>query len=142
LVENYEPLLFADRRQGMGSNRTELTALKNLLSQADRIFETFPALPENRTGACRELLETALALTDDLLKHSTTPAALMGSKGGSTTARHGSEHYRQMAARRKTHGGAQGDIGGGDVGSQSEEQSDIGSEDQPAPCIFSAGFFR
>jgi hypothetical protein len=34
----------------MGSNRTELTALKNLLSQADRILETSPALPENRTG--------------------------------------------------------------------------------------------
>jgi hypothetical protein len=83
------------------SSRTELAALKNLLSQADRILETSPPLPENRTGACRELLKTALALTDDLIKHSTTPAALMGSKGGSTTAkRHGSEHYRQMAARR------------------------------------------
>jgi hypothetical protein len=90
----------------MGSNRTELTALKNILSQADRILETSPALPENRTAACRELLGTALALTDDLLKHSTTPAALMGSKGGSTTSkRHGSEHYRAMAAKRKTHGG-------------------------------------
>ena len=88
------------------SSRTELAALKNLLSQADRILETSPALPENRTGACRELLKTALALTDDLIEHSTTSAALMGSKGGSTTAkRHGSEHYRQMAARRKTHGG-------------------------------------
>jgi hypothetical protein len=93
-------------REGMGSNRTELTALKNLLSQADRILETSPALPENRTGACRELLGTALALTDDLIKNAPTPAALMGSKGGSVTAkRHGSEHYRQMAARRKTHGG-------------------------------------
>ena len=90
----------------MGSNHQELTALKNLLSQADRILETAPALPENRTAACRELLGTALALTDDLIKHSSTPAALMGSKGGSATAkRHGPEHYRQMAARRKTHGG-------------------------------------
>ena len=89
----------------MGSNRTELTALKNLLSQADRILETSPALPENRTGACRELLGTALALTDDLLKHSTTPAALMGSKGGSVTAKRGSAYFRKLAARRKTHGG-------------------------------------
>jgi hypothetical protein len=71
----------------MGSNRTELTALKNLLSQADRILETPPTLPENRTGAWRKLLKT---FTDDLIKHSTTPAALMGSKGGSVTAkRHG-----------------------------------------------------
>jgi IS1 family transposase len=34
-------------REGM-SSRTELTALKNLLSQADRILETSPALPENK----------------------------------------------------------------------------------------------
>jgi hypothetical protein len=79
------------------SSRTELAALKNLLSQADRILETSPALPENRTGACRELLKTALALTDDLIEHSTTPAALMGSKGGSTTAkRHGSVSAAQI----------------------------------------------
>jgi hypothetical protein len=92
--------------KGMASNRAELTALKNLLAQADRILETSPTLPENRTGACRELLQSALALTDDLLKHSPTAAATLGHKGGSTTAqRHGSEHYRQMAARRKTHGG-------------------------------------
>jgi len=92
----------------MGSNHQELTALKNLLSQADRILETSPALPENRTGACRELLGTALALTDDLIKQSatTTSAALMGRKGGSATARrHGPEHYKMMASKRKTHGG-------------------------------------
>ena len=64
----------------MGSNRTELTALKNLLSQADRILETSPALPENRTGACRELLGTALALTDDLLKHSNLLARTLALK--------------------------------------------------------------
>lgn len=90
----------------MGSNHQELTALKNLLSQADRILETSPALPENRTAACRELLGAALALIDDILKNSATPAAALGHKGGSATAkRHGSEHYRQMAAQRKTHGG-------------------------------------
>jgi hypothetical protein len=88
------------------SNRTELAALKNLLLQADRILETSPALPETRTPACRELLQSALALTDDLIKHAPTPAAALGHKGGSTTARrHGPEHYRQMAAKRKTHGG-------------------------------------
>ena len=86
----------------MGSNRTELTALKNLLSQADRILETSPSLPENRTGACRELLGTALALTDDLLKHSTTPAALWAQGRLYNREGHGSEHYRQMAAKRKS----------------------------------------
>jgi hypothetical protein len=54
------------------SSRTELATLKNLLSQIDRILETAPALPENRTEACRELLKAALALTDDLIEHSTT----------------------------------------------------------------------
>jgi hypothetical protein len=89
------------------SNRKELTALKNLLSEADLILSTTPPLPENRTACCRELLGTALALTDDLLKQSTaTPAAIMGHKGGSTTSkRHGPEHFRNMAASRKTHGG-------------------------------------
>jgi len=87
-------------------SQQELTALKNLLSQADHILETTPALPENRTAACRELLASALALTDDLIKNAPTPAASLGHKGGSATARrHGPEHYRQMAARRKTHSG-------------------------------------
>jgi hypothetical protein len=86
--------------------KQELTALKNLLDQADRILATAPPLPENRTAACREVLASALAITGDLLKQSVTPAAIMGHKGGSTTARrHGPEHYRKMAARRKTHGG-------------------------------------
>jgi hypothetical protein len=89
------------------SNRQELTALKNMLTEADRILETTPPLPENRTGACREVLASALALTDDLLSQAKIPAAsVLGRKGGSMTAkRHGPEHYRQMAARRKTHGG-------------------------------------
>ena len=86
--------------------KQELTALKNLLDQADRILATTPPLPENRTAACREVLASALAITGDLLKQSSMPAAALGRKGGSTTARrHGPEHYRKMAARRKTHGG-------------------------------------
>lgn len=90
----------------MASNRTELRSLKNLLTQADLILSTTPALPQNRTASCRELLQAALALTNDLLKQSVTTAAIMGRKGGRTTARkHGPEHYRQMAARRKTRGG-------------------------------------
>lgn len=90
----------------MASNRTELRSLKNMLTQADLILSTSPPLPQNRTAACRELLESALALTDDLLKQSVTTAVIMGRKGGKVTARrHGPEHYRQMAAQRKTHAG-------------------------------------
>src|SRR5579864_9158924 len=92
--------------EGMASNRSELSALKNLLSQADRILETSPALPQNRTAACRELLTSALAIADDLLKHSKLPAAAsLGRKGSCVIAKRGSEYFRKLAAKRKTHGG-------------------------------------
>jgi hypothetical protein len=89
------------------SSRTGLKALKNLISETDLVLSTTTPLPENRTLRCRELLSAALALTDDLLKQEPIkPAVALGHKGGSTTARrHGAEHYRQMAAARKTHGG-------------------------------------
>jgi hypothetical protein len=89
------------------SNRSELQALKNLISETDLILSTTASLPENRTPRCRELLGTALALTDDLLKQERiAPAVALGHKGGSATSRrHGAEHYRMMAAARKTRGG-------------------------------------
>ena len=90
----------------MASNRTEFTALKNLLTETDLILATTPELPENRTARCRELLKTALALTDDLLKQVKLPAAsVLGRKGGAVTAKRGSAYFRKLAARRKTHGG-------------------------------------
>jgi hypothetical protein len=78
-----------------------------MLSETDLILSTTTPLPENRTPRCRELLGDALALADDLLKQGqVAPAVAMGHKGGSTTARrHGAEHYRMMAASRKTRGG-------------------------------------
>ncbi len=89
----------------MASNRPELTALKKLLSETDLILST-TELPENRTARCRELLRTALALTDDLIKQAKLPAAaIMGRRGGSVTAKRGSAYFRKLAARRKTHGG-------------------------------------
>lgn len=91
----------------MPSDRASLLALKNLISDTDLILETNPDLPQNRTACCRENLRAALALADDLLKQQRmTPAAVLGHKGGSTTARRlGADHYRKMAAARKTHGG-------------------------------------
>jgi len=92
----------------MPSIQTELRTLKNLISQADRILATAPELPENRTAACREVLSAALALSDDLLRESrpANAAVALGRKGGATTSlRHGVEHYRQMAAKRKSFGG-------------------------------------
>ena len=89
------------------SNRQSLEALKNMLAETDLLLSTTTPLPENRTARCRELLGDALALADDLLKQSTvSPGVALGHKGGTSTARrHGSEHYRQMAAARKTLGG-------------------------------------
>ena len=89
------------------SNRQSLEALKNMLAETDLLLSTTTPLPENRTARCRELLGDTLALADDLLKQSTvSPGVALGHKGGTSTARrHGSEHYRQMAAARKTFGG-------------------------------------
>ncbi|MGA2713193.1 MAG: hypothetical protein ABSG41_08795 [Bryobacteraceae bacterium] len=87
--------------------RTELNALRNLISEADLILETTPPLPQNRTGAARENLRAALSLVDDLIAQAKlAPAAVLGSRGGSTTSRRfGPEHYRKMAAARKTRSG-------------------------------------
>jgi hypothetical protein len=86
--------------------RTELAALKNLISEADQVLETLPPLPENRTARCRELLASALALTADLLKQAKTPSAVvLGRKGGQASAQKGSDYFRRLAAKRKTHGG-------------------------------------
>lgn len=89
------------------SHGDSIEALKNLLSEVDLILSTTAPLPENRTPRCRELLSAAMALADDLPKQGQeAPAALLGHKGGSTTSRrHGAEHYRMMAAARKTHAG-------------------------------------
>ena len=89
----------------MAPNRVQLDTLKNLITEADLILST-TELPENRTARCRELLSSALALTDDLRSHAKpSPAALLGRKGGSVTAQKGSDHFRQLAAMRKSHGG-------------------------------------
>jgi hypothetical protein len=89
------------------SNHATIEALKNVLAEIDLLLSTTAPLAENRTPRCRELLGAALALTDDLLKQrNISPGVVLGHKGGtSTVRRHGSEHYRQMSAARKTHGG-------------------------------------
>src|SRR5258708_38044265 len=91
----------------MPTDRSSLLALRDLIADTDLTLETIPDLPQNRTAHCRENLRAALALADDLIKQQRmTPAAVMGSKGGTSTSRKlGSEHYRRMAAARKTRGG-------------------------------------
>jgi hypothetical protein len=91
----------------MPTDRASLIALRELIADTDLTLETIPDLPQNRTAHCRENLRAALALAEDLIKQQRmTPAAVMGHKGGSVTARRlGADHYRKMAAARKTHGG-------------------------------------
>lgn len=91
----------------MPTDRASIQALKNLIAETDLILSTTVPLPENRTPRCRELLRAALALTDDLLRQQRmTPSELLGHKGGSATAaKFGPEHFRQLAAKRKTHAG-------------------------------------
>ena len=89
----------------MASTRVELATLKRLLAEADLVLST-ATLPENRTARCRELLGSAIALTDDLLGQAKMPAAaVLGRKGGSETAKRGSDYFRQLAAKRKTRAG-------------------------------------
>ena len=90
----------------MPTGRTELRALRNLISEADLILETSPPPPQNRTGAARENLKTALALVDDLIGQSKlNAAAVLGRKGGASVAKRGSEYFRQLAAKRTTRAG-------------------------------------
>ncbi len=95
----------------MPLDRESLGALKNIIEEVDLILETTPDLPQNRTGRSRELLRTALAITDDLIVESAntekSQAASFGSMGGAATAKKfGSEHFRHLAAmRRKRAGG-------------------------------------
>jgi hypothetical protein len=92
----------------MPVDKASLQALKNILTEIDLLVSTSPQpMPQNRTPRCLELTRAALALTDDIMKQThMTPAVVLGHKGGSTTSkRHGVEHYRKMAAARKTHAG-------------------------------------
>lgn len=90
----------------MRSKRTELQALKRLIVQADEIVSS-PELLKSSVPRCREVLQSALAITDDLIKQATPQAiaAQLGSKGGAVTAKRGSEYFRQLAGKRKTFGG-------------------------------------
>jgi len=104
--KNQRALAIRDN-ENMPSDRASLLALRDLIADTDLTLETIPELPQNRTAHCRENLRAALVLAEDLIKQQRmTPAAVLGHKGGSSTARKlGAEHYRRMAAARKSHGG-------------------------------------
>jgi hypothetical protein len=86
----------------MARKQNDLKALRNMISEAHDILRT-TVLPEERSQRAYELLTAAVHLTDALLEES--PAATLGAKGGKQTAKRGSEYFRQIAAKRKTHAG-------------------------------------
>jgi hypothetical protein len=85
------------------AQRASLKALRNLISQAERIISTTP-MPEGRSERAAELLRAAIVLADDLIL--TPPAAILGARGGKATlAKRGPDYFRKLAGKRKTHGG-------------------------------------
>jgi hypothetical protein len=69
-------------------------------------FPLCPHVPTPKTAtACKtaKLLESAVALTDDLIAN--PPAMSLGKLGGMKTAERGPEYFKRIAAMRKTKAG-------------------------------------
>jgi len=89
----------------MASERTHLLTIKRLLNQVELALAS-PNLPTHPIAHCRELLCAAQGLTNDLLTQTKLPAAaVLGHKGGTQTAKRGSEYFRELAAKRKNYAG-------------------------------------
>ena len=54
----------------MAFDKTSVQALKNIVTEVDRLISTTEPMPENRTPRCKELLRAAMALVDDIAKAS------------------------------------------------------------------------
>jgi len=86
----------------MPRKENALKARRDMIGEAHDILRTV-VLPEERSRRAYELLTASLQLADHLLEIS--PAATLGAKGGSQTAKRGSAYFRQIAAQRKTRAG-------------------------------------
>ena len=88
------------------AKRADLKALRNMIAEAETILTTI-TLPQGRAERAKELLGAAVKLADHLLTEK--PAALLGAKGGKTTAKlmkaKDPDYYRRIAAMRKTKAG-------------------------------------
>lgn len=85
------------------STRRDMKALRRLINQADLVLASIPN-PHPSIASARESLNAALALSGDLAKRQPDAVAL-GAKGGQKTAERGSDHFRKLAAMRKTRAG-------------------------------------
>lgn len=90
----------------MARKNNDMKALRDMISEAHDILRTVE-LPEERSKRAYELLSASLHLANHLLEAS--PAATLGAKGGTETAKRGSEYFRKIAAmRRQKKGGRPG----------------------------------
>jgi len=108
LIEKQQPLVFGSVWVYAGAmpvrdRERDLAALRNIIDEAHVILTTIE-LPQGRAKRAAQLLISALALTDDLIANPST-AVTLGQRGGMKTALRGSEYFRKIAAKRKTHGG-------------------------------------
>jgi hypothetical protein len=81
----------------MTPRKNDLQALRNMISEARDILST-TVLPEGRAERAYELIDAALSLADTLL--TVSPAATLGKKGGTTTAKRGPDYFRKIASMR------------------------------------------
>ena len=82
----------------MARKQSDLKALRGMIGEAHDILRT-TVLPEERSQRAYELLTPAVHLADNLLEES--PAAAMGKKGGTATAKRGPDYYSKISAMRK-----------------------------------------
>jgi hypothetical protein len=89
----------------MPENERELSleAIRTLIKEAHLVLTTIER-PEGGAKRAAKLLDSALALTDDLIAHPSSPVSRAQSDGKKTAER-GPEYSRQIPAQRKTHTG-------------------------------------
>ena len=81
----------------------DLQALRNLIDQAHAVI-TMADIPQDRTKRAVKLLDSAIALADDLIS-APSSAVSLGQRGGLKTAERGSEYFSAIAKKRKTKAG-------------------------------------
>jgi hypothetical protein len=81
----------------------DLKTLRNLIDEAQLVISTTD-LPQARTKRAVKLLDSALALTDDLIA-APSSAVSLGQRGGQKTAERGTDYFKKIAAMRKTKAG-------------------------------------
>jgi len=82
----------------------DLQTLRNLIDEAHAVI-SMSDLPQDRTKRAAKLLNSALALADDLIANPPAAAESIGKLGGMKTAERGSEYFSQISKGRTTKAG-------------------------------------